>query len=197
FAQSGWADAEAQARLDALRVGQVLYSGSGSERQLAAGSTFSLAQHPQHEGQAFQLLAVQHVALNNLDQGIADLLGSPALERGAYRNSFIATGSGVPLRALPQDRPTLHGPQTARVVGIANTAVTPNREHQVRIQFGWQRGSTPNPGGLTDTGSAQPGHAPGDHTSGSWVAVAEWVAGPNWGTSFLPRVGSEVLVEFL
>ncbi|WP_251278896.1 contractile injection system protein, VgrG/Pvc8 family, partial [Enterobacter hormaechei] len=68
FAQSGWADAEAQARLDALRVGQVLYSGSGSERQLAAGSTFSLAQHPQHEGQAFQLLAVQHVALNNLDQ---------------------------------------------------------------------------------------------------------------------------------
>ena len=197
FAQSGWADAEAQARLDALRVGQVLYSGSGSERQLAAGSTFSLAQHPQHERQAFQLLAVQHVALNNLDQGIADLLGSPALERGAYRNSFIATGSGVPLRALPQDRPTLHGPQTARVVGIANAAVTPNREHQVRIQFGWQRGSTPNPGGLTDTGSAQPGHAPGDHTSGSWVAVAEWVAGPNWGTSFLPRVGSEVLVEFL
>ncbi|MBH1479986.1 type VI secretion system tip protein VgrG, partial [Stenotrophomonas maltophilia] len=197
FAQSGWADAEAQARLDALRVGQVLYSGSGSERQLAAGSTFGLAQHPQHEGQAFQLLAVQHVALNNLDQGIADLLGSPALERGAYRNSFIATGSGVPLRALPQDRPTLHGPQTARVVGIANAAVTPNREHQVRIQFGWQRGSTPNPGGLTDTGSAQPGHAPGDHTSGSWVAVAEWVAGPNWGTSFLPRVGSEVLVEFL
>ncbi|HGM5884272.1 TPA: type VI secretion system Vgr family protein, partial [Stenotrophomonas maltophilia] len=39
FAQPGWADAEAQARLDALRVGQVLYSGSGSERQLAAGST--------------------------------------------------------------------------------------------------------------------------------------------------------------
>lgn len=197
FAQAGWADAEAQARLDALRVGQVLYSGSGSERQLAAGSTFTLAQHPQHEGQAFQLLAVQHVALNNLDQGIAELLGSTALERGAYRNSFLATGSGVPLRALPQDRPTLHGPQTARVVGIANTAVTPNREHQVRIQFGWQRGSRPNPGGLTDTGSAQPGHAPGDHTSGSWVPVAEWVAGPNWGTAFLPRVGSEVLVEFL
>ncbi|MHC1651874.1 type VI secretion system tip protein TssI/VgrG [Stenotrophomonas maltophilia] len=197
FAQAGWADAEAQARLDALRVGQVLYSGSGSERQLGAGSTFTLAQHPQHEGQAFQLLAVQHVALNNLDQGIAELLGSPALERGAYRNSFLATGADVPLRALPQDRPTLHGPQTARVVGIADAAVTPNREHQVRIQFGWQRGSKPNPGGLTETGSAQPGHAPGDHTSGSWVSVAEWVAGPNWGTAFLPRVGSEVLVEFL
>ncbi|KAG1312603.1 hypothetical protein G6F62_014232 [Rhizopus arrhizus] len=113
------------------------------------------------------------------------------IERGGATYTFDT------LRALPQDRPTLHGPQTARVVGIANAAVTPNREHQVRIQFGWQRGSTPNPGGLTDTGSAQPGHAPGDHTSGSWVAVAEWVAGPNWGTSFLPRVGREVLGEFL
>ena len=197
FAQPGWADAEAQARLDALRVGQVLYSGSGSERQLGAGATFALSQHPQHAGQSFQLLAVQHVAVNNLDQGIAELLGNTALERGAYRNSFIATGADVPLRALPLDRPTLHGPQTARVVGVADAALSPNREHQVRIQFGWQRGSKPNPGGLNDTGSAQPGHAPGDHTSGSWVSVAEWVAGPNWGTAFLPRVGAEVLVEFL
>ncbi|WP_216822048.1 type VI secretion system Vgr family protein [Stenotrophomonas sp. ZAC14A_NAIMI4_1] len=197
FAQPGWADAEAQARLDALRVGQVLYSGSGSERQLGAGATFALSQHPQHAGQTFQLLAVQHVAVNNLDQGIAELLGNTALERGAYRNSFIATGADVPLRALPLDRPTLYGPQTARVVGVADAALSPNREHQVRIQFGWQRGSKPNPGGLNDTGSAQPGHAPGDHTSGSWVSVAEWVAGPNWGTAFLPRVGAEVLVEFL
>lgn len=52
-------------------------------------------------------------------------------------------------------------------------------------------------GGMTDTGSAHSGHAPGDHTSGSWVSVAEWVAGPNWGRSFLPRIGNEVLVEFL
>src|SRR5690606_24225638 len=61
------------------------------------------------------------------------------------------------------------------------------------------RGAAPNPGGLTETGStAHPnGHAPGDDTSGTWVRVAEWMAGPNWGSHALPRVGSEVLVEFL
>ncbi|MGE8225072.1 MAG: type VI secretion system Vgr family protein [Stenotrophomonas sp.] len=197
FAESSWAQSEAQARLDAVRVSQVLYSGSGSERRLAAGSRFSLVQHPQHEAQAFQLLVVHHAAVNNLESGIAELLGHSELERGSYRNQFLATDASVAIRALPQDKPSLHGPQTARVVGVADAALSPNREHQVRIQFNWQRGSAPNPGGLSDTGSSQPGHAPGDQTSGSWVQVVEWVAGPNWGTAFLPRIGSEVLVEFL
>ncbi|MEN5206957.1 type VI secretion system Vgr family protein [Stenotrophomonas terrae] len=197
FAGASWAQDEAQARLDALRVPQLLYSGSGSERRLAAGIGFTLVQHPQHEAQRFQVLVVQHAAVNNLDNGIADLLGHSELERGSYRNQFLATDAAVPVRALPQDRPSLHGPQTARVVGVADAVLSPNREHQVRIQFNWQRGRAPNPGGIADTGSGQSGHAPGDHTSGSWVPVVEWVAGPNWGTAFLPRIGSEVLVEFL
>ncbi len=197
FAQNQWAQDEAQARLDALSVPQLLFTGAGSERTLAAGARFTLSQHPQHEGQTFQLLAVSHAAVNNLDHGIAELLGDTALERGSYRNRLLATGVDVPLRALSQDRPLVHGPQTARVVGIPDAVLTPNRDHQVRIQFAWQRGARPNPGGMTDTGNNHPGHAPGDHTGGSWVSVVEWVAGPNWGTAFLPRIGSEVLVEFL
>jgi type VI secretion system secreted protein VgrG len=27
--------------------------------------------------------------------------------------------------------------------------------------------------------------------------VAEWLAGPNWGSHFLPRIGNEVLVDFI
>ncbi|MCS3375493.1 type VI secretion system Vgr family protein, partial [Xanthomonas translucens pv. translucens] len=79
----------------------------------------------------------------------------------------------------------------------ADAAVSPSRDHQVRIQFPWQRGAQPTPGGLTDSASTAPGHAPGDQRAGTWVPVAEWVAGPNWGSHFLPRIGSEVLVEFL
>ncbi|PNR54645.1 type IV secretion protein Rhs, partial [Xanthomonas oryzae pv. oryzae] len=89
------------------------------------------------------------------------------------------------------------GPQSARVVGVADAALSPSRDHQVRIQFPWQRGDQPTPGGLTDSASTAPGHAPGDQRAGTWVPVAEWVAGPNWGSHFLPRIGSEVLVEFL
>ena len=41
------------------------------------------------------------------------------------------------------------------------------------------------------------GNAPADASSGTWVRVAEWLAGPNWGSHFLPRIGTEVLVDFI
>ncbi|MEN1944677.1 type VI secretion system Vgr family protein [Luteimonas sp. MJ293] len=196
FEDSTHAQAEAEHRLDALRLAQDLYGGSGSVRELAAGVTYSLVQHSVHEGVGFVPLNVVHVGVNNLGAGITALLAAPDLEQGSYRNRFVAAPAGVPIAPLPRPRPTAHGPQTARVVGLPDAAVTPNRDHQVRIQFAWQRGPAPNPGGLTDTATSHPGHAPGDHTSGTWVPVAEWIAGPNWGSHFLPRIGAEVLVEF-
>ncbi|WP_255553143.1 phage baseplate assembly protein V, partial [Denitromonas iodatirespirans] len=33
--------------------------------------------------------------------------------------------------------------------------------------------------------------------STTWVRVAEWLAGPNWGSHFLPRIGTDVLVDFI
>jgi type VI secretion system secreted protein VgrG len=66
----------------------------------------------------------------------------------------------------------------------------------VKIQFAWQRGQGANPGGLPHNTDDR-GNAPGDATSGTWVRVAEALAGPNWGTQFTPRIGTEVLVDFI
>ncbi len=203
FARSDDADASAQARLDAWRLPSHYFSGAGSERRLAAGNTFTLSQHDLHAGQSFQLLRVQHAGVNNLGSGVAalrhadDPSTADALENGSYRNRFVAVTADTPVRALPRDRPTVHGPMTALVVGLPEAAVSSSRDHQVRIQFGWQRGTRPNAGGSSDTGGKGAGHAPGDLGSGFWVPVVEWIAGPNWGTHFLPRIGAEVLVEFL
>nr|WP_229224541.1 DUF2345 domain-containing protein [Duganella violaceicalia] len=41
------------------------------------------------------------------------------------------------------------------------------------------------------------GNAPGDESSSTWVRVAEALAGPNWGSQFTPRIGTEVLVDFI
>lgn len=199
FAHRDEAAAAGHLLLDALRLPRALQAGSGSERGLAPGHAFTLLQHPELSGQSFVPLAVEHAACNNLGSGVAALLNATDLDRGSYRNRFLAVAEGVPVTPMPHRRPLAPGVQTAQVVGLPDAATTSSRDHQVRIQFAWQRGTQPNHGGLTDTGSdANPdGHAPGDHSSGTWVRVAEWLAGPNWGSHTLPRIGSEVLVEFL
>jgi type VI secretion system secreted protein VgrG len=82
------------------------------------------------------------------------------------------------------------------VVGAPGAVATTTRDHQVRIQFAWQRGQGANPGGIAHDTDAK-GSAPGDDSSGTWVRVAEALAGPNWGSQFTPRIGTEVLVDFI
>ena len=57
-------------------------------------------------------------------------------------------------------------------------------------------------GGLTELNAPDPaskdtGNAPGNETSGTWLRVLEAVAGPNWGSQFTPRIGTEVLIDFV
>ncbi|MCK7513685.1 MAG: phage baseplate assembly protein V [Desulfobacterales bacterium] len=92
--------------------------------------------------------------------------------------------------------------QVAHVVGLEDQVVTTDRDHRIKIQFPWQRGSAPLAGGLNETGpsgrnAGKTGNAPGNDQSGTWVRVAEWLSGANWGSHFLPRIGSEVVVDFL
>ena len=89
-------------------------------------------------------------------------------------------------------RPTIHGVQTALVVG-AGEPVHTDRDHRIRIQFHWQRGDQASHRLAHAAGS----NAPATEQSGTWVRVAESVAGANWGQNFTPRVGQEVLVGFV
>jgi type VI secretion system secreted protein VgrG len=128
------------------------------------------------------------------------------LERGTYGNRFGAVRQAVPVVPLATSTPAeavASGPQTALVVGLLGERLSTERNHAVQVQFAWQRGAKPNAGGLTDTGADTgadtdtQGNAPCSDASGTWVRVAEALAGPNWGTQFTPRIGTEVLVDFI
>jgi type VI secretion system secreted protein VgrG len=186
--------------LQALELGNKQFEGTGAARRLAAGHAFQLTQHERYpEGEnAFTVLWVQHEARNNFDTGIAQAAQS-GIEKGTYRNRFGCVRDAVaivPALTVAPHQITAPGPQCALVVGLADSVATTTRDHQVRVQFAWQRGARSNAGGLEhDTDSA--GCAPGDDRSGTWVRVAEALAGPNWGTLFTPRLGTEVLVDFI
>jgi type VI secretion system secreted protein VgrG len=186
--------------LQALECENKAFEGSGAARRLAAGHGFRLTQHDRYPDgdNAFTVLWVRHEARNNFDTGIANAARA-GIENGTYRNRFGCvreTVAIVPALTAAPHPVTAPGAQCALVVGLADSVTTTTRDHQVRIQFAWQRGSRPNPGGLAhDTDDK--GCAPGDERSGTWVRVAEALAGPNWGTLFTPRVGTEVLVDFI
>ncbi|HWJ96288.1 MAG TPA: type VI secretion system Vgr family protein, partial [Telluria sp.] len=185
--------------LQALELDNKLFEGGGAVRRLAAGYAFRLTQHERYPDgdNAFKVLWVRHEARNNFTTGLAP---SPSgIENGTYRNTFACVRDAVPL--VPRDtaspnKTTALGPQAAIVVGLPDSVATTTRDHQVKIQFAWQRGTAPNAGGLAHDTDLE-GNAPGDDRSGAWVRVAEALAGPNWGTVFTPRVGTEVLVDFI
>ncbi|QYF95957.1 type VI secretion system tip protein VgrG [Massilia sp. PAMC28688] len=134
-------------------------------------------------------------------------VGTEQGERPLYRVRIDAIHAGVPYRgsvlddhgALRFPRPTVRGQQTAIVVGALGNSVHTDRDHRIKVQFHWQRGVQSH---SRLVHGAPDGHtgAPGDDSAGTWVRVATPmapVAGANWGSSALPRVGQEVLVDYL
>jgi type VI secretion system secreted protein VgrG len=127
-------------------------------------------------------------------------------ERPVYRNRIDAIRNSIPYRPSAADehgrlrykRPQVRGQQTAIVVGPPGAVIHTDRDHRIKVQFHWQRGDAshsrlehPSPEGHTG--------APADDRTGTWVRVATPlapVAGVNWGSHALPRVGQEVLVDF-
>lgn len=76
-------------------------------------------------------------------------------------------------------RPRITGPQTAIVVGQANSEIWTDKFGRVKVQFHWDR------------------EGKFDENSSCWIRVSQLWAGKQWGGIHIPRVGQEVIVEFL
>src|SRR5208282_6676711 len=105
-----------------------------------------------------------------------------ASETGAqnYSNRFTCIPSSVayhPPRVTP--KPFVQGPQTALVVGKSGEEIWTDKYGRVKVQFYWDR-----------VGQK-------DETSSCWIRVSSAWAGQNWGAISLPRIGQEVIVDFL
>lgn len=97
-----------------------------------------------------------------------------------YTNSFEAIPADVSFRP-PRlaEKSRIHSTQTAIVVGKKGEEIWTDEYGRVRIQFHWDLDGK------------------NDEKSTCWVRVAQIWAGKNWGTMFIPRIGTEVIVSFL
>lgn len=220
----GWIDsAQGDRRVrqhrDAVNVGARQIQGQGTWRRMAAGTAFSLNGHgAASASRPWICLRVEHQARNNLDAQLqahveaslgkihsADSQWSGFGDREGdtddflYRNRFSLLPASHRYCSQPDAGKHLHpraitrGAQSAIVVGDHDPLLT-DRDHRVKVQLHWQRGSKSaslrdHPHGLEN--------APANGQSGTWVRVATGLAGNNWGSVFVPRVGHEVWIDFL
>lgn len=100
--------------------------------------------------------------------------------RGRYINVIACVPHSVkirPARRIP--KPRAWGPETATVVGPSGEEIHTDEHGRIKVQFHWEE------------------EPKNDDTSSCWIRVRQNWAGPAWGFQFIPRIGMEVVVEFL
>jgi type VI secretion system secreted protein VgrG len=164
----------ARLRLEAHEARQQTVRGTGTCRGLQSGYRFDLKDHYRREvNQTYQILEIRHQALT----GDYRSWDTAPLD---YQNQFVCIPHSVPYRPpLVTPRPRVAGHQTAVVVGKAGEEIWVDKHGRIKVQFHWDR-----------TGKK-------DENSSCWVRVSTPWAGKTWGAIHIPRIGQEVLVEFL
>ncbi|MFO0949495.1 MAG: type VI secretion system tip protein TssI/VgrG [Planctomycetota bacterium] len=163
-------------RMEAEEVPYNVAMGNSHAKSMFPGGKFKLTNHyvPAENDKTYVLTSVSHHANEPAD----------FTARGArpttYENQFTCIPEEVtyrPARITP--KPTVQGSQTAVVVGPAGEEIYTDSYGRVKVQFFWDR------------------EGKKDEKSSCWIRVSQNWAGKNWGIVFNPRIGQEVIVDFL
>ncbi|MDQ1814519.1 type VI secretion system tip protein TssI/VgrG [Massilia sp. CCM 9210] len=167
---------EARQRMEVLEWQAKIFHGASDCRGLIAGHTLKLLEHHWFDAadgtdNDFLVLSVQYNARNNYFQrGMSDV----------YRNTFSAIRRKIPYRPRRAHRPPqMPGPQTATVVGPKGTEIHTDEFGRIKVQFHWDR------------------YGRRDERSSCWIRVSQPWAGQGWGTISIPRIGQEVIIDYL
>jgi type VI secretion system secreted protein VgrG len=151
--------------LEADRTGKRAIAFETNVLELAPGVVFGIEQHPHAE-------LGDHVLIDTFR--IEHTMGKE------WNLSATAVFATEPYRpALRTQKPSVHGVQSAMIVGPKGQEIHTDEFGRVRVQFPWDRE------GKADDGSS------------CWIRVSQGWAGTGFGMINLPRIGQEVLVGFL
>lgn len=151
------------------------FFAAGNSRAIEPGRRFTLTDHPETSQN------VQYLATSAEYQFASDEFDIRGIDS---RSGFYCKLSAQPATSLfyPQrltPKPVVQGLQSAIVVGKSGEEIWTDEYGRVKVQFHWDRQGEKN------------------ENSSCWIRVAQVWAGSNWGTIHIPRIGQEVLVDFL
>ena len=171
------ADGESYAklRIEELQAQHEVLQGEGIARGLCNGCKFKLDEHPRDDQNREYLITA---AAYHLDAGEFEAASS---SKGDFFSCHFTAIPTAEVFRMPRitPKPLIQGPQTAIVVGKAGEEIWTDKYGWVKVQFHWDR------------------YGKANETSSCWVRVAQSWAGKKWGSIYIPRIGQEVIIEFL
>ncbi|RFB73235.1 MULTISPECIES: type VI secretion system Vgr family protein [unclassified Herbaspirillum] len=176
----------ARMRMESLRQRGHHAQGSGHLRGIVPGCTFALQKHPQHAANTDYLiistsLLIEEVAQASQSPGAAVTNALNPLAQ-SYKVELDFDVHLLKEQCRPERRtlkPFTRGPQTALVVGPEDQNIWTDQYGRIKVQFPWDRLGQNN------------------QNSSCWVRVSSPWAGNQLGGIQLPRIGQEVIVDFI
>jgi type VI secretion system secreted protein VgrG len=153
-----------------------ILQGRSNVRGFRAGARFTLDKHPTTSlnGQSYVFTRIRHEAMQNLATGNST--------GDSYANFFSCFPHKVPFRSLRgTGKPLIVSSQTAIVTGPRAEEIHTDEHGRVKVKFFWDRRND----------------VKGDGNMSCWIRVSQNWAGGKWGSMHIPRVGQEVIVNFL
>jgi type VI secretion system secreted protein VgrG len=166
----------AVARMEAIHGQCEQIEAITNARGLTVGCKFSMERHPVDAHNREYLIVAANYRLSSDDYQASGSGDGGKL----FEARFEAMGTKYRYRAPTEAaKPMVQGPQTAMVVGKKGEEIWTDKYGRVKVQFHWDRKGKQ------------------DEKSSCWVRVAQNWAGRRWGAMMIPRIGMEVVVEFL
>jgi type VI secretion system secreted protein VgrG len=163
-------------RMEQRQARHEVYTGEGDARGICTGVRFNLKRHPQSDLNKEYLTTGTEFCIESSPFESVRQAGNEFVY-AAKLNAIPVTQEFRCPRVTP--KPTIQGPQTAIVVGLSGEEIYTDKYGRVKVHFHWDR------------------HGSADENASCWIRVAQVWAGKGWGSIYTPRVGQEVVVEFL
>src|SRR6266478_2025997 len=165
----------ARTRMEEIHAEIEQGTGWGDSRGIAPGSIFTLEDSPfSQDNRSYLVTSVQYELRPTEFE-----TGSEGSDQ-VFQCQFVVQPSDTQFRpARVTQKPKTLGVQTAVVVGQQGDEIYTDKYGRIKVQFHWDR------------------EGKRDQNSSCWMRVAQAWAGRRWGTTFIPRVGQEVIVDFL
>lgn len=162
-------------RQQELEANYELMQGMGSSLGLAPGYKFKMTDAPRREDDREYMTISTHYFFRNNRYSTSE---SDTTEHVTDFVVLPATTTWRPPRVTPL--PKTNGPQTAEVAGPEGETIWTDEYGRVKLKFRWDR------------------YCRGDETSSCWIRVSSgWWAGWRYGAVQIPRIGEEVIVDFV